>query len=307
MNPFRILVLDGGGSKGIYTLGVLKELELKLGSPLCQHFQLIYGTSTGSIIAALIALGKTIPEIEKLYFDLIPKIMKGNSREAKSANLKYEADIVFERKSFDEFKTDIGIVALNYDRQVPLIFKSNINQAHGMKQSFLPGFGCTISEAVQCSCSAYPIFDIKKVQTKNQGEINAIDGGYVANNATLFAMIDAYKAFGNSEDNIRVLSVGVGSYIEKPFNWKYRLLRRNQIVQFVERVLSSNTNTNSIVAKLLFTKVHLVRVSDTFNEPEYGTNMIEMDSDKLKKLSQLGRNSYASHEKEITGLFNAAT
>ena len=26
---FRILALDGGGSKGVYTLGVLRELEMK--------------------------------------------------------------------------------------------------------------------------------------------------------------------------------------------------------------------------------------------------------------------------------------
>ncbi|MBA3011117.1 MAG: patatin, partial [Desulfobacula sp.] len=47
---FKILVLDGGGSKGVYTLGVLKELEMKLGGLLYEHFDLIYGTSTGSII-----------------------------------------------------------------------------------------------------------------------------------------------------------------------------------------------------------------------------------------------------------------
>ncbi len=45
----NILVLDGGGSKSVYTLGVLKELELKLGEPIYKHFGLIYGTSTGSI------------------------------------------------------------------------------------------------------------------------------------------------------------------------------------------------------------------------------------------------------------------
>jgi patatin-like phospholipase/acyl hydrolase len=36
--PCRILSLDGGGAKGFYTLGVLKEIEAVLGRPLCQSF-----------------------------------------------------------------------------------------------------------------------------------------------------------------------------------------------------------------------------------------------------------------------------
>jgi patatin-like phospholipase/acyl hydrolase len=51
-----ILSLDGGGAKGFYTLGVLKGIEGTLGAPLHEHFDLVYGTSTGSIIAALICL-----------------------------------------------------------------------------------------------------------------------------------------------------------------------------------------------------------------------------------------------------------
>lgn len=54
---FRVLALDGGGSKGFYTLGVLYELEAMLGCRLCERFDLIYGTSTGSIIGTLLALG----------------------------------------------------------------------------------------------------------------------------------------------------------------------------------------------------------------------------------------------------------
>ena len=54
---FRILCLDGGGAKGFYTLGVLKEIEGMLGCPLHKRFDLVFGTSTGAIIAALIALG----------------------------------------------------------------------------------------------------------------------------------------------------------------------------------------------------------------------------------------------------------
>jgi Patatin-like phospholipase len=51
MNPeptdlFRILSLDGGGAKGFYTLGILNEIEAMIGrQPLCERFDLIFGTS----------------------------------------------------------------------------------------------------------------------------------------------------------------------------------------------------------------------------------------------------------------------
>ena len=67
----NILTIDGGGSKGVYTLGVLNELEKMTGKPLYQTFDYIYGTSTGSIIAALIGLGYTVAEIQELYYAMI--------------------------------------------------------------------------------------------------------------------------------------------------------------------------------------------------------------------------------------------
>jgi len=65
--PFRALsdfVADGGGAKGFYTLGVLKEIEAMLSQPLYQCFDLIFGTSTGAIIAALVALGSSVDDIQ---------------------------------------------------------------------------------------------------------------------------------------------------------------------------------------------------------------------------------------------------
>ncbi|MFM7550941.1 MAG: patatin-like phospholipase family protein [Cyanobacteriota bacterium] len=61
--PKRVLALDGGGVRGILTLGFLERIEWLLrqrhgGDPafrLCDYFDLIAGTSTGSIIAALLA------------------------------------------------------------------------------------------------------------------------------------------------------------------------------------------------------------------------------------------------------------
>lgn len=301
---FKILILDGGGSKGIYSLGILKELELKLGSTLDNHFNLIYGTSTGSIIASLICLGKSISEIQELYMEHIPEIMAENTRKGKSAKLQEVGEEIFGDLKFDSFKTDIGIVALNYDTQFPLVFKTNIAQAHGMKQSFKPGFGCTISDAVQASSSAYPVFDFKMLHTENQGDIKAVDGGFIANNATLFALIDADKAFKVPIENIRVISVGTGKFIEKPMGWIDRITKWINFRKFVERIFISSTNTNVILTKLIYSNVKLVRLDDTYNEPEYGTNMVEKDTSKLKKLFQLGRGCYASKEKEILSILN---
>ncbi|MEX2347853.1 MAG: patatin-like phospholipase family protein [Balneolaceae bacterium] len=301
---FKILVLDGGGAKGVYSLGILKELEKKLGKPLCEKFDLIYGTSTGSIIASLIALGEDVESIENLYFQLVPEIMSGRGKKQKSELLKQYADQVFGEKDFNSFKSNIGIVALNYKDQKPLIFKSNPNQAHGLKSSFIPGFGCKISDAVQASCSAYPIFERKNVTTQNQGEIEVVDGGFIANNGTLFALIDARKAFEIPVEKIRVLSIGTGKYVEKSPSLFMTILKRFNFIQFVDRLISANTTTNEVLAQLLYPELHLVRINEVFNQPEYGTNMVETDLEKLKKLLQLGRNSFGKQEKEIEKLFN---
>src|SRR5437870_5274250 len=74
--PCRVLSLDGGGAKGFYTLGVLKEIEAMVGRPLYQCFDLIFGTSTGGIIAALLALGFKVDDIHKLYKEHVPAVMR---------------------------------------------------------------------------------------------------------------------------------------------------------------------------------------------------------------------------------------
>lgn len=48
---FRVLSLDGGGAKGFYTLGILREIEALIQCPLHERFDLIFGTSTGSIVS----------------------------------------------------------------------------------------------------------------------------------------------------------------------------------------------------------------------------------------------------------------
>jgi uncharacterized protein len=82
--PKRILALDGGGVRGILTLAILERMESLLrersATPdafrLCQYFDLIGGTSTGSIIASGLALGLSARELLDLYRNLSTRVFR---------------------------------------------------------------------------------------------------------------------------------------------------------------------------------------------------------------------------------------
>lgn len=69
-----ILCLDGGGMRGILTLQLLKKIEEIAGIPCCQFCDEVAGTSTGAIIAGLLAFGKAAVEIEALYVQFVTKV-----------------------------------------------------------------------------------------------------------------------------------------------------------------------------------------------------------------------------------------
>jgi patatin-like phospholipase/acyl hydrolase len=75
--PKRILSLDGGGIRGCVSLGFLEQIEQTIRdrtnddrATLADYFDLIGGTSTGAIIAALLALGRSVTDITEAYLTL---------------------------------------------------------------------------------------------------------------------------------------------------------------------------------------------------------------------------------------------
>jgi hypothetical protein len=74
--PKRILALDGGGVRGMMTLAILERVEALLAEAtgrtdgsfrLAHYYDLIGGTSTGSIIATGLALGHSATELLEMY------------------------------------------------------------------------------------------------------------------------------------------------------------------------------------------------------------------------------------------------
>jgi predicted acylesterase/phospholipase RssA len=301
----RILSLDGGGAKGFYTLGVLKEVEALLrGEPLYKSFDLIFGTSTGAIIAALLALGCTVDEVHGLYKEHVPKIMRRWFKRGRTQALDQVAADVFGTRTFADVKTGIGIVAARWDFEQPMIFKATVAQAHGRHATFLPGFGCTIADAVRASCSAYPFFDRPIITTGRQERVELIDGGYCANNPTLYAIADATRALKHPISALRVLSVGVGEYPEPKYWLGKRLARRFFLARLLQKTLDINTTSMDRLRAVLFSDVATVRISDRFDKPEMATDLMESDLVKLGMLYQRGGESFAAHEQKLKELLD---
>lgn len=297
---FRILTLDGGGSKGFYSLGVLHELEAMLGCRLHERFDLIYGTSTGSIIGTLLALGYSVDEIHTLYVKHVPGIMGEKDGAPKSAALARLADEVFGNYTFADMKTRVGIVATRWMNELPMIFKSDPTQAFGRKATFKPGFGVSLPRAIQASCSAYPFFDRIKVQTDQGEEIELFDGGFCANNPTLYAIADAAKALGIARTNIRVVNVGVGDFPAKPQSFWMKLARKKIVtIDLAQKILEVNTKSMEQLRSLLFDDVQTIRVCDMYDVSELATDFLEHDMKKLDLIRQRGRESFAGKENAL--------
>lgn len=75
-----ILSVDGGGMRGMISIAMLAELERMTGKSCQQMFDMVGGTSTGSIIAAGLGVGMTANEImATVYRKSLPKAFPPNN------------------------------------------------------------------------------------------------------------------------------------------------------------------------------------------------------------------------------------
>ncbi len=298
---FRVLSLDGGGAKGFYTLGALKEIEALVQCRLCEKFDLIYGTSTGAIIAALLGIGRSVDEIEVLYREHVVTVMSRWFPSRKSAALESLAEQVFGQLKFDAFQTDMGIVGTRWNEERPIIFKTNRQQTFLGKETFEPGFGCTIGDAVVGSCSAFPFFKRKFVVTGRGEKIEVRDGGFVANNPTLYAIVDATESLGFPRADVRVVSIGVGEYPApklpawSPRKWASKL----STMIFLQKTMEISTQSMDQLRKVMFRDVEAIRIHARYTQPEMATDMLEVNLDKLNLLWQRGRDSAREAEPDL--------
>ena len=104
-----ILSLDGGGIRGILTLQLLKHLEQIAGVPCYELFDMVAGTSTGAIIAGLIATGRSAHEIESLYDSFVTRVF---TRRSLTANRLVFPPAYSKRAFVAEMKSVLGDISV---------------------------------------------------------------------------------------------------------------------------------------------------------------------------------------------------
>ena len=79
------------------------------------------------------------------------------------------------------------------------------------------------------------------LKTSQGDDVELADGGFCANNPTMYAITDALRALGQAPENVRVISLGVGTYPEPKRPWYARAVRRHWLVRLLQKTLDVNS------------------------------------------------------------------
>ena len=238
--PFYILSIDGGGFRGIFAAHILKRMEEEWQIDWQSRFGMLAGTSTGAILAAGLACGKTAVQLAGFYETHGREIFTPR-RWSRFAPFRLFTSRYSSGRLKKLLEQELGDTLLG-QIDIPLILPAvDIGNGcvHVLKSKYDPTFTrdykVRVSDAVLASCSAPTYFDPVVVDDKYR----LIDGGLWANNPSLAAIIDANYRLKIPLENIRVLSIGTGKskafYPRSEGKFRDYLLRSWQGWGFVTR------------------------------------------------------------------------
>lgn len=297
---FKILSIDGGGVRGVYPAHILKCIEERLGVNLLSTFDMIAGTSTGSIIAAAVASDIRASDILLMYEQHGYSIFK-NRRTLIPKKLQFMYDSLYETSALVDALSGVFSDVTLGQIEKPLILPATDignGNVHVFKSGYCNDFtrdrDVLLRDAVLASCSAPTFFNPHRIDSYLLS-----DGGLWANNPALAAVIDAQRRLQVAQTDIRVLSIGTGhsksAYgLKTKRRWGFATGWRHK--EFINFMLSLQSQSALNYLKLQLHPDQLLRIdfeSDTslpLDEPDMLPDLIsKADKDftySSKEISQ---------------------
>lgn len=305
---FKILSLDGGGIKGIYTVELLRlcEEQLGRGESLARYFDMIAGTSTGGIIALGLGLGISTGDIMAFYrddgrkiFPPLPGAWLGKARQLsgwafgpKLAHEELEEALKhrFGDHTLGEAIPRLVVPAFMMPKTEIAVFKTDHHDDFRNDHR-------TPMWRVARSTSAAPTY-LKGHEHEESGRI-FIDGGVWANNPAMVALVDTLTAYDITAEQIEILSIGTGN---APFAlsrsgvfagmWAWR--------EIIKAAMFLTTDNATAQAKLMLGPDRCLRI-----EPKDEDATVEMDDydDAFSRLPALAERDYEASKEAISWFF----
>ncbi|MPM27566.1 hypothetical protein SDC9_74078 [bioreactor metagenome] len=245
--PFKILSIDGGGIKGLYSATVLARLEEKAGKRAGECFDMICGTSTGGLIALGLAIGKPSDELANLYSVHGNKIFPtSNYRIIRSFQskiqtlrqtlfwgkysnkfLKKELESTFGNKKLGELDNLVCIPSFNLTSGMPRIFKYPHKEGDFFMDKEIPLIDAALAT------SAAPTY----LPVHEYNDTMFVDGGVWANNPSLCGLLEALKFFVGVDkeySHVEILSI---ASISQPSGWAAKSRKARSFIGWKSKLI----------------------------------------------------------------------
>lgn len=241
--PKRLLALDGGGVRGILTLQYLKRIEVLLRERaghdpafrLSHYFDVIGGTSTGSIIATGLALGWSVEKLETLYLELAEQVFRKSIWRQGILQAKFSRTPLmkaltaqFEDRTLDseDLQTGLMIMTKRLDTGSPWPIMNNPKGRYFApvlkKGKTVPNKDFLLRDVVRASTAAPHYFNPERLRISSEADGTFVEGAFVDggvsphnNPALQLLLMTTTEGFGLKwplgSDQLLLVSVGTGA------------------------------------------------------------------------------------------------
>jgi len=232
----KLLALDGGGIRGVMSLEILRKIERDLAAAtgkgasfrLGDFFDYIGGTSTGAIIAAGLAMGKSVQELIDFYIEAGPLMFEQSSLIGRLRSF-YQADplrkklnSVFGERTLGEedLRSLLLVVTRNATTDSPWPVSSNPLARYNDRTRADCNLQIPLWQLVRASTAAPVYFPPEIVEWDKNDPTKTfffVDGGVTSYNNPAFllfrmATLPQYRLnWPTGEGRMMLISVGTGS------------------------------------------------------------------------------------------------
>ena len=207
----KILTLDGGGTRGFYSLRIAMNLEKTSGTPLTSMFDVFCGTSVGSIIASFFAAGYSASDTNAIMLTIFNNILPSDNvgekyrKIARSVVNLLTSGYQFKQETLQEaLRPYFGDTTM---ADIPNLHLCSFDTVHSVPKFFNANTPTVrVIDAILAS-SAAPILLPPKRISMQQGTDTFLDGGLISNNPSLFLLQNLLSTTTKHDKNYKVLSI----------------------------------------------------------------------------------------------------